>query len=241
MPEVKTKEGFDPKADYIISIERGKKTFTHTVSQLTLDNIKALETNFPEEITSSNLNGEQRLKNPKSQNKRLIFLWEKIIKKVSGYSFQDEKKWKEKTPIMDKLIVATEITKVKSISESEIPDFFGNDQIVDCTDDQIVIYTVANQVGITLLQSHVFRQPDENQFEIYENTTTPIPIPKKNKVILKSKPSATIFCELYDNLIIDTKGYTITGKDNIPALHKTNAIRALFEYMNSNIIEAKGN
>jgi hypothetical protein len=238
---------FNLDAKLKLEIEIGENVFTHLVRQPNLEDLKALELYLPDNI-STNFKGE--IQTTDLTQKRNIQLWEMCIIEVTGYEGLEtgNPNWKKKIPVIHQNLVANELTKVKAITETDVKTHFGTDQVKKCSYEYVPVYTAADQGGITLLQTHVFQQPTEEDLNIYTRNTSTSYKMKNNRINMKSKPQAVNLCSLYDKLISETHGYTSTATEkpgeitaHIPPLHKINAIRALFNMLNEEIKTQQGN
>lgn len=222
-----------------ITIKQGGKEFTHHLRQPTIDDIY-----ITEKMTNNTLTvkGDEVITNP-SQKDPDIFLWEKIIEKVEGYSFSNSKNWKEKTPVLHKTSIAQLITKADVIDEGDVLDEFGSDCLINVDDDKVIIYLTAWQVGNEILTKHIFRQPSESEFNAQKRIKAMISTStKRNKIILKPKATTKEWCSLYDDIIVEAHGYIdqentpeteIAAK--VPPVHKIKAITGLFSMLNEEI------
>jgi len=236
---------FKTDSDLKIEFQLGTQLFSHLVSQPTLEHLKKIENNYPE-ILSTDFRGE--FDSPDLSTKRNIFLWEMLVKEVSGYGLEQDKDWKEKIPTMHKIMIAKELCKVKSIDASDVLLHFGHDQVEQLSYEYVPIYTVADQAGNTLLQIHIFKQPSESDIYQYNRVTAYSHKFRKNKIKMKSKPQTDFLNDGYDKLIYQVKGYsstanptTTTNETLVPPLHKIVAIRALFNMLNEDLETQLGN
>jgi hypothetical protein len=220
------------------------KDIYHLVGQPTLETLKNLERKFPDVLIST---GTGNLKSKNVTKQRNLYTWELIIKEVGGYPFSG-KNWKEKVPTMDKIRVINDITKVKTVEKEDILGHFGSEVAVECSYEFIPIYTVANQAGITLPQTHIFKQPGIEDIEYYEEITSYNNKMGKGKIKFTSRPMVENLNQLYDKLIHEAHGFQC--KDNlgpleitakVPVLHRIIAVRALFDLASQEISTFEGN
>lgn len=211
--------------------ETQKGIFTHVVAQPSKENLRCLELKYPDWFVS-HFGFKKEVETPEESAKRNVYLWELIIKEVKGYSFSEQKKWKEKVPPKHKILIAQEAQKVKATDWTEIKKHFGKEALIDSEHE--IVYTVADQAEITLVQGHCFKTPTLNDITNFQRITAFTQHMKKNKLKFQSRPAACALCELYDELIIEAHGYQNDfGKPpaeitiDVPALHKINAMKAL--------------
>lgn len=239
--------------------EPGRPDVSHIFKDPDAVHWQELEKKFPEWMI---INFNKRVDNSQYNAKRKAHLWDLVICDVEGYKFKQsssheeteaetgkievpeklKKKYREKVPPRHKLIVVGEIENVRPISAADVKRNFSDDAIHECDYDYEVVYVAANQGGRILLTAHVFKQPSENDFQVYEQETAFLQEVKKSKVKMEARPISKFLCKEYGRLIHETKGYEFHNDETMPpALHRIVAYKALMDTTIETIDEIEGN
>lgn len=231
--------------DIALSWNTQKGMITHVVRLPTKDDLRNLELKYPEWF-ETHFGGKKEIDTPDLSAERHVYLWGFLISEVKGYQFAGQKNWKDKVPPKHKILVVQEITKVKATDWTEVKKHFGKEALIDSENE--IVYTVADQAGITLVQAHVFKTPTMNDIANFQRINSFTQQMKKNKLKFQSKPAASALCDMYDELIIEAHGYQdgqakkpqeITT--DIPALHKITAVKSLLSTTEGELEFQQGN
>lgn len=194
---------------------------THTYREINIDDLKYIELKFPNEIITRS-SGE--IETSDNDWKIKLAIYDRIILDFKGYDFSIDQK--DRVPIKDKILVYGEATKFKVIEKDDMltayPDICeGENQ------GYWYEYALARQGGTTIPIQFTLFQPEGKHIEAWKRISAYKQIIKKNKVNWKSKAQALEVVNLFNELIIDVKGYSL-DKDgteaftpiDTPARHK---------------------
>jgi len=228
---------FDTKTDYKITTKFHNKVVTHVLRQPTVEDIHLFEKKRLEPMEIKR--GEIIQKD--NSTGAFAFLWGLLIISVAGYKYTG-KNWKEKVPVLHKIPMAKVFGRGHILEEQEVIDQFGKDKLIESDDENIVLYYTDKQRGEELLMSHEFRTPtpeDNDEFSRIDSLSKTKT--KKSKLIIKNLPTTKHLCNLYDSMIIKTKGYLDCEDFDVPVLHKVVLIKELFNVINEQMEEIEGN
>jgi len=214
---------------------------SHTVKQPTVENLKDLEVEFPDQTMVDSM-GE--IKTSKNMDvKRKLALWNMIIQDAAGYFTEGDKPdtWKASIPPLHKLGVINEVNRIKTVSKDDIAAHFLPDLVMKVSPTLVNIYGVANNNGSPQPLAFQFIQPTEESLEKYIDITTMQQRMKNKHFYLSGKPHSQGLVELFDLLIDQVIGYDTNEPYAIPSLHKIVAVTELFSQMTESLREAEGN
>lgn len=233
MTEIK----YDVNTKITVVIEENKKKFTHILRQPTVDDLHIVDIN----TLGTTIQRADEIIPGLGDNDGDIELYDKIIHSIDGYSFSKSKDWKKKVPAIDKVRVSKLMVKIRVLEEDEVETWFPG-KLKETGDDSTVVYLKAWQGVNTMLCTITLQKPDHDNLKEFNRIKSLGTIKrKKNKAVIKDKPTVKATVELFNDMFLEAEGYSDNTLSMIPPHHKTGAINEVFSWLNEDIESTRKN